>query len=392
MREAVIVSCTRTAIGKAFKGSLINSRPDELIASCMKACVDKSGINPELLEDVIVGCAMPQDEQGMNLGRIALLKAGFPVSVPGMTINRFCSSGLQSIALACERILAGGADAIMAGGVESMSMVNFLNARMHPDPALYAQSPNAYLSMGVTSENVAIKYGISRQECDQFALESNIKAGNAISSGKFTDEITPITVTKRTLDNKGKVKTNSFEFATDEGPRPNSTLEGLGKLRPAFNPKGVSTAGNSSQVSDGAAAVLVTSKEFAKNHNLPIIATFKGFQVAGVPPEIMGIGPSYAVPKLLQKANCKLEDIKVIELNEAFATQSLAVIRDLKLNTKIVNPNGGAIALGHPLGCTGSKLTVSAIHEAQRRGGGLALITMCIGGGMGAAGLFEVEA
>ncbi|MCM8535636.1 MAG: thiolase family protein [Lentisphaeraceae bacterium] len=391
MREAVIVSCTRTAIGKAFKGSLTNTRPDELMATVLKSCIEDSKIDPEVLEDIIVGCAMPQDEQGMNLGRIALLKAGFPVSVPGMTINRFCSSGLQSIALACERIVAGGADAIIAGGVESMSMVNFLTGRMHPDAELYAESPNCYLSMGVTSENVAKQYGISRTECDQFALESNQKAGAAIASGRFKDEITPITVKSRKLGADGKVKILEKSFDTDEGPRPNSTLEGLGKLRPAFNPKGgVSTAGNSSQVSDGAAAVLVTSREFAESHGLPIMATFRGFQVAGVPPEVMGIGPSFAVPKLMKKANKKISDLNVIELNEAFATQSIAVMRDLELNKDIVNPNGGAIALGHPLGCTGAKLTVSAIHEAQKRGGGLALVTMCIGGGMGAAGLFEV--
>lgn len=391
MKEAVIVSCARTAVGKAFKGSLVNTRPDELMATVLKACIERSGIDPEALEDVIVGCAMPQDEQGMNLGRIALLKAGFPVSVPGMTINRFCSSGLQSIALACERVQSGGADAIIAGGVESMSMVNFLTGRMHPDAALFAQSPNTYLSMGVTAENVAAKYGISREECDQFALESNLRAAAAISSGKFKEEIVPITVTRRQPGADGKVHVRSFEFDTDEGPRGNSSLEGLGKLRPAFNPRGVSTAGNSSQVSDGAAAVLVTSREFAQVNGLPIVASFKGFQVAGVPPEIMGIGPSYAVPKLIEKSGCKLTDVKTIELNEAFATQSLAVIRDLEFNKNIVNPNGGAIALGHPLGCTGAKLTVSAIHEAKRQGGGLALVTMCIGGGMGAAGLFEVE-
>ena len=272
-----------------------------------------------------------------------------------------------------------------------MSMVNFLTGRMHPDAALFAQSPNTYLSMGVTAENVAAKYGISREECDQFALESNLRAAAAISSGKFKEEIVPITVTRRQPGADGKVHVKSFEFDTDEGPRGNSSLEGLGKLRPAFNPRGVSTAGNSSQVSDGAAAVLVTSREFAQVNGLPIIASFKGFQVAGVPPEIMGIGPSYAVPKLIEKSGCKLTDVKTIELNEAFATQSLAVIRDLEFNKNIVNPNGGAIALGHPLGCTGAKLTVSAIHEAKRQGGGLALVTMCIGGGMGAAGFFEVE-
>ena len=390
MREAVIVSGARTAVGKALKGSLVNTRPDELIATCLKAAVDRGKLNPDDIEDVIVGCAMPQDEQGMNLGRIALLKAGFSVNVPGVTINRFCSSGLQSIAMACDRILAGGADVILAGGVESMSMVNFLNARMYPDADLFKGAPSTYLSMGVTAENVAAKYKISRQECDEFAMNSNIKAGEAIKKGNFEDEIVPVKIESRRPGKNGGVEVFGKEFKVDEGPRPDTTVEALGRLRPAFNPKGVSTAGNSSQISDGAAAVLVTSKEYAKANNLEILATYKGFHVSGVPPEIMGIGPSIAVPELLKRTGTKLDDIKVIELNEAFATQSLAVIKDLKLNTEIVNPNGGAIALGHPLGCTGSKLTLTALHEAKRRGGGLALVTMCIGGGMGAAGLFEV--
>jgi len=390
MREAVIVSSARTAVGKALKGSLINVRPDAMMATCLKAVVDRGKVNPDDIEDVIIGCAMPQDEQGMNLGRIALLKAGFSVNVPGVTINRFCSSGLQSIAMACDRIIAGGADVVLAGGVESMSMVNFLNARMYPDAALFNNAPNTYLSMGVTAENVAMKYGISREECDEFAMQSNIKAGEAIKKGNFEEEIVPLLIDIRRPGEVGKIKIATKEFKVDEGPRPDTTMEALGRLRPAFSPKGVSTAGNSSQVSDGAAAVLITSREYAKANNLEIMATYKGFHVAGVPPEIMGIGPSKAVPELLKRTNTKLEDIKVIELNEAFATQSLAVIRDLNLNTEIVNPNGGAIALGHPLGCTGSKLTVTAINEAKRRGGGLALVTMCIGGGMGAAGLFEV--
>ena len=390
MREAVIVSGARTAVGKAFKGTLSKSRPDELMATCLKAAIERGKVNPEDIEDVIVGCAMPQAEQGMNLGRIALLKAGFSVNVPGMTINRFCSSGLQSIAQACDRIIAGGADVILAGGVESMSLVNFLNARMYPDAALFKQAPNTYLSMGVTAENVAAKYGITRQQCDEFALESNIKAGEAIRKGKFEDEIVPVTVESRRPGKPGMIDVLTKEFKVDEGPRPDSTLEALGRLRPAFNPKGVSTAGNSSQVSDGAAAVLITSKEYAKANNLEILATYRGFHVSGVPPEIMGIGPSKAVPELMKRTGTKLADVKVIELNEAFATQSLAVIKDLGLNKDIVNPNGGAIALGHPLGCTGSKLTLTALYEAKRRGGGLALVTMCIGGGMGAAGLFEV--
>ncbi len=390
MREAVIVSGARTPVGKAFRGSLAKTRPDELMAICLKATIERSKVNPADIEDVVVGCAMPQAEQGMNLGRIALLKAGFSVNVPGMTINRFCSSGLQSIAIACDRIISGGAEVIIAGGVESMSMVNFLSARMYPDPYLLKDAPNTYLSMGITAENVALKYGINRQQCDEFAFESHQKALNAIKKGHFKDEIIPVRTESRKLLPNGKIEVITNEFSMDEGPRADSSLEALGKLPPAFHPKGVSTAGNSSQVSDGAAALLITSREYAEDNNLEILATYRGFQVAGVPPEIMGIGPSVAVPKLLKKSGVKLADIKVVELNEAFATQSLAVIQDLGLNKDLVNPNGGAIALGHPLGCSGSKLVLTALQEAKRKGGGLALVTMCIGGGMGAAGLFEV--
>ena len=389
MNEAVIVSGARTAVAKAFRGTLRNYRPDDMMSHCLKASIDRSGIDPKDLEDVIVGCATPEQDQGMNIGRIALLKAGIDHSVPGMTINRFCSSGLQSIALACERIIAGGADAILAGGVESMSMVNFLTARMYPNPELMNESPNTYLNMGMTAENVAVQYKISREQADEFSLGSHEKAIAAISKGNFKDEIAPMDVTSIS-EKGGEIVEKTTTFDTDEGPRPGSSMAALAKLRPAFSPRGVCTAANSSQVSDGAAAVLVTSRKYAEANGLKIEAVFKGFQVAGVAPEIMGIGPVAAVPKLLEKTGVKLSDIKTIELNEAFAVQSLAVMNELGLNPDIVNPNGGAIALGHPLGCTGAKLTLTAINEVKRQGGGYALVTMCIGGGMGAAGLFEV--
>ena len=390
MKEAVIICGSRTAVGKAFKGSLKNTRPDEMAAACLKDILSKAPIDPNDIDDVILGCAMPQAEQGMNLGRIALLKAGFPVAVPGMTINRFCSSGLQAIAIACERIMVDAADVILAGGVESMSMVNFLNARMYPNPELFQASPNTYLNMGLTGENVARQYKLSREEIDEFSLNSHLKAAAAIAKGNFKDEIVTLEVIQRRPGKNGSIDVKTSAFDTDEGVRADSSMAGLGKLRPVFSSRGVCTAGNASQVSDGAAVLMVTSREYAEAHNLEILARFRGFKVAGVAPEIMGIGPSAAVPKLLDRTGAKMADIKVIELNEAFAAQSLAVIRDLGLDTSIVNPNGEAIALGHPLGCTGAKLTLTALHEAKRQGGGQALVTMCIGGGMGAAGLFEV--
>lgn len=390
MKEAVIICGSRTAVGKAFKGSLKNTRPDEMAAACLKDILSKAPIDPNDIDDVILGCAMPQAEQGMNLGRIALLKAGFPVAVPGMTINRFCSSGLQAIAIACERIMVDAADVILAGGVESMSMVNFLNARMYPNPELFQASPNTYLNMGLTGENVARQYKLSREEIDEFSLNSHLKAAAAIAKGNFKDEIVTLEVIQRRPGKNGSIDVKTSAFDTDEGVRADSSMAGLGKLRPVFSSRGVCTAGNASQVSDGAAVLMVTSREYAEAHNLEILARFRGFQVAGVAPEIMGIGPSAAVPKLLDRTGAKMADIKVIELNEAFAAQSLAVIRDLGLDTSIVNPNGEAIALGHPLGCTGAKLTLTALHEAKRQGGGHALVTMFIGGGMGAAGLFEV--
>lgn len=390
MNEAVIVTGARTAVGKAFKGTLSKARPDDMAAACIKACVKRAGLDPVLIDDVVLGCATPEQDQGMNLGRIALLRAGFPVSVPGMTVNRFCSSGLQTIAQSAERIIAGGADAIIAGGVESMSMVNFLTARMYPNPDIAQCAPDTYLTMGLTSENVAKQYNVSREEADAFSCASHDKAIAAIKNGNFKDEIIPFAVTAKKVGADGKVSEKEIIFDTDEGPRAGSTPEALAKLRPAFTPKGVSTAGNSSQTSDGAAAVLVTSRKFAEEHNLEILATYKGFQVSGVDPAIMGIGPIEAIPKVLKRTGLKQDDLKVIELNEAFAVQSVAVVRELGLNSNVVNPNGGAIALGHPLGCSGAKLTLTALHEAKRQGGGLAMVTMCIGGGMGAAGIFEV--
>ena len=390
MKEAVIVANARTAVGRAYKGSLRNSRPDDLMATCLKACIDRSGIDPQDLDDIVVGCATPEKDQGMNIGRIALLKAGFPVQVPGMTINRFCSSGLQSIALAADRIIAGGADAILAGGVECMSMSNLLTARMYPNPDLMSTQPETYMAMGLTAEAVAQKYNISREDADAFAVESHMKALKALETGAFEDEIVPVEVSSKTLAPGGKINEQNFSFAQDEGPRKGTTPEALAKLRPAFSPKGLSTAGNSSQVSDGAAAVLVCSRDYAEKNGLEIQAIYKGFQLAGVPPEIMGIGPVVAVPKVLKQVGLTLDDMKVIELNEAFAVQSLAVINELGLDKSKVNPLGGAIALGHPLGCTGAKLTVTALNETKRQGGGHFMVTMCIGGGMGAAGVFEV--
>ena len=390
MKEAVIVANARTAVGRAYKGSLKNTRPDDLMATCLKACIERSGIKAEDLDDVIVGCATPEKDQGMNLGRIALLKAGFPVQVPGMTVNRFCSSGLQSIALAADRIMAGGADAILAGGVECMSMSNLLTARMYPNPELMATAPETYMAMGLTAEAVAQKYNISREDADAFAVESHRKALAALESGAFEDEIVDFEVFSKSLGKDAKVQEKSLSFKQDEGPRPETTVEALAKLRPAFSPRGMSTAGNSSQVSDGAAAVLVCSREYAEANGLEIQAVYKGFQLAGVPPEIMGIGPVAAIPKVLKQTGLSLDDMKVIELNEAFAAQSLAVINELGLDQSKVNPLGGAIALGHPLGCTGAKLTVTALNETKRQGGGYFMVTMCIGGGMGAAGIFEV--
>ena len=395
MREAVIVTSLRTAVGKAPRGALRHTRPDDMAAAVLSELLRRTpGLAADEIEDVILGCAMPEAEQGMNMGRISSLRAGLPHTVSGMTINRFCSSGLQSIAMAAERILAGFADVIIAGGAESMSMVPMTGHKLAPNPWLADSYPDVYLNMGLTAENLARKYGIAREEADAFALASHQKAAAAIRDGKFKDEIVPLEVTTMVVSggpdgNGGKPESTKRIFEVDEGPRPDSSLEALAKLRPVFHAQGIVTAGNSSQMSDGAAAAVVMSGERAKALGLNPLARFLAFATGGVPPEIMGIGPVAAIPKALRLAGVKLADIDLIELNEAFAAQSLAVIREAGLDPAKVNVNGGAVALGHPLGCTGAKLTATLLAEMKRRGSRYGLVTMCIGGGMGAAGVFE---
>jgi len=389
MREVVVVSALRTPVGRAFKGTLRSTRPDDLAAIAMKAALERV---PELdtkeIEDVILGCAMPEGEQGMNVARIAALRAGLPVEVSAMTINRFCSSGLQAIAMAAERIQAGGADVIVAGGTESMSMIPMGGNKISPNPWLVDHYPDSYLSMGLTAERVAQRFGISRAQCDEFSLASHQKALAALQAGKFDDEIVAVPVTF-TTPNGSKPKKTEITFKQDEGPRADTSLEALGALKPAFHVKGVTTAGNSSQMSDGAAAAVVMSAERAKALGIKPLARYVSFATAGYKPEEMGLGPVFAIPKALKLAGLKLDQIDVIELNEAFAAQSLAVIQEARLDPAKVNPNGGAIALGHPLGCTGAKLTASVIRELKRRNARYGMVTMCVGGGMGAAGIFE---
>ena len=391
MREAVIVSAVRTAVGKAPKGTLKYMRPDEMGAAAIREALARCpGLEPGAVEDVIMGCAMPEAEQGMNVARAAAIRAGLPVETSAMTINRFCSSGLEAIALAADRIRSGGADVIVAGGLETMSMIPMGGHSIRPNPALVESYPDFYLNMGLTAENVAQKYGIGRAEQDAFAVQSHQRAAAAIAAGKFQEEIVPLTVTLESLDAKGRKQKKEMTFDTDEGVRADSSVEGLGKLRPAFHVKGTVTAGNASQMSDGAAAVVIMSDEKAKELGLKPLARFVAYATAGCAPEEMGIGPIHAIPKVLQKAGLTIDDIGVIELNEAFAAQSLAIIKTLGLDTEKVNVNGGAIALGHPLGCTGAKLTASIIREMQRREARYGLITMCVGGGMGAAGVIEL--
>ena len=404
MKEAVIASSVRTPVGKAFKGTLRATRPDDLAAIAIQEAIRRvPGLDPKEIEDVILGCAMPEAEQGMNVARNAALRAGLPVEISAITINRFCSSGLQSIAMAAERIMAGHGDVILAGGTESMTMIPMGGNKVSPNPWLMDHNPDAYLSMGLTAENVARKYGITREEADEFSLASHKKALAAIAAGKFKDEIVAVEV-KTTMVANGangspnaltasghaaKAKTTTTLFEMDEGPRADTSLEALAKLKPAFHARGTTTAGNSSQMSDGAAATIVMSGERARALGVKPMARFLGFATAGVPPEIMGIGPAYAIPKVLKLTGLTLDQIEVIELNEAFAVQSLAVIRMLGIDPARVNPNGGAIALGHPLGCTGAKLTASILRELERRNARYGMVTMCIGGGMGAAGIFE---
>ena len=394
MREAVIVSSVRTPVGKASKGVLRATRPDNLAAVVIKEAIARAGgLDPKEIEDVILGCAMPEAEQGMNVARIASLRAGLPVETSAMTINRFCSSGLQAIALAAERIMAGQGDVAVAGGTESMSMVPMGGNKISPNPSLMDSYPDAYLGMGLTAENLAKKYGITREQSDEFSLASHQKALAAIAAGKFKDEIVPVEVNYVSFESNGngnsKAKNVKINFDTDEGPRSDTSVEVLGKLKPAFHARGVVTAGNSSQMSDGAAAAVVMSAERARALGLKPLARFLAFATAGCLPEEMGVGPVYAIPKALKIAGLTLDQIDVIELNEAFAAQSLAVIKLAGLDPARVNVNGGAIALGHPLGCTGAKLTATILRELDRRKGRYGMVTMCVGGGMGAAGIFE---
>ena len=390
-RDAVIVAAKRTASGKANRGSLRFMRPDSLGGIVIQDLLAKTGIDPVEIEDVIMGCAFPEASQGLNVARQCALLGGLPDQVPGVTVNRFCSSGLQTIAMAAERILSGGADCIIAGGVESMSLVPMGGISVQPNPNLVRERPEIYVSMGITAENVAAKYGVSREDQDAFALRSHQRAVAAIQSGVFEEQITPVHVQKTFVASNGDLETETAEFRVDEGPRPDSTLEALGSLKPVFKMGGTVTAGNSSQMNDAAAAVMVMSREKAESLGLKPIARFLSFDVAGVAPEIMGIGPVEAIPKALKRAGLELSDIDLIELNEAFAAQALAVIRETGMDPELVNINGGAIAVGHPLGCTGAKLTTQILYDLIRLDNEFGLVTMCVGGGMGAAGIFQRE-
>jgi acetyl-CoA acyltransferase len=390
MPEAVIVSAVRTAVGKAPKGTLRATRPDDLGAIAIQGALDRvPNLDKKEVEDVIIGCAMPEAEQGMNVARICALRAGLPIESAAMTVNRYCASGLQSIALAAERIRGGGAEVVIAGGTESMSLVPMGGNKISINPWLEEHYPDSYLSMGLTAERVARHYGISREEADQFALASHQKALAAVAACKFAQEIVPVPVTFLAPDGKSKLKKTEIEFKVDEGPRSDTSLEALARLKPAFHAKGTVTAGNSSQTSDGAAAAVVMSDQRAQALGLKPLARFVAFAYAGCLPEEMGIGPVYAIPKALKLAGLTLDQIDLIELNEAFAAQSLAVIKTLGLDMARVNVNGGAIALGHPLGCTGAKLTAGLLQEMKRRNVKYGMVTMCVGGGMGAAGIFE---
>ena len=390
MREAVIVSAVRTAVGKAPKGTLRTTRPDEMGATVIKEAMARvPGLEASEVEDVIMGCAMPEAEQGMNVARSAAIRAGLPVETSAMTINRFCSSGLQSIAMAADRIKSGGADVIVAGGLETMSMIPMGGHIIRPNPYLVDHYPDFYLSMGLATENVARKYEVTREQQDEFALRSHTRAAAALDADKFKDEVVPLHVVLEELDEKGKKQRREVVFDKDEGVRRDSSAEGLAKLKPAFHVKGTITAGNASQMSDGAAAAIVMSDSRARELGAKPMARFIAYATAGCPPEEMGIGPVFAIPKALKLAGLTLNDIDVIELNEAFAAQSIAVIKTLGLDPDKVNVNGGAIALGHPLGCTGAKLTASILRELERRNGRYGMVTMCVGGGMGAAGIFE---
>ena len=390
MQEAVIVSIVRTAVGKAPRGALRSTRPDEMAAAAIQEALRRvPALDFSEVEDVVLGCAMPEAEQGNNVARVAALRAGLPVTTSAMTINRFCSSGLQAIALASERILAGSVEAIIAGGTETMSLIPMGGYHFSPNPYLMEHYPDAYLNMGLTAENLAAKYHITREEQDQFALRSHQRATAAIEQKKFREEIVPLDVIEVSLNGGNKPQTRKVKFETDEGPRRDTSIEALAKLKPAFHAHGTVTAGNASQMSDGAAAAVVMSLARAKALGFTPLARFVSYATAGCPPEEMGVGPVYAIPKALKLAGLKLADMDVIELNEAFAAQALSVIKLAGLDIDKTNVNGGAIALGHPLGCTGAKLTATLLGELKRRKARYGLVTMCVGGGMGAAGIFE---
>ncbi len=390
MSEPVIVAAARTPTGKANKGSLRFTYPDTLGGEVIKSLLQRApSLKPEMVDDVIMGCAFPEASQGMNVARQCALLGGLPPSVPAATVNRFCSSGLQTIAQAAERIMAGNADAIIAGGVETMSMVPMGGNTLRPNPELVDNYPEVYISMGLTAENVAEKYEVSREDQDAFAYQSHKRAIKAWDEDRFEEQIVPVEVSEKLVTSDGEMEENSFIFEVDEGPRRDTSKEVLAKLNPVFKQAGTVTAGNSSQMNDAAAGVVVMSQEKADELELKPMARFVGFAVAGVPPEIMGIGPLEAIPKVLKQTGLNKNDIDLIELNEAFASQSLAVIRGLDLDPGIVNVNGGAIAMGHPLGCTGAKLSTQILYEMKRRGSRYGMVTMCVGGGMGAAGIFE---
>ncbi len=388
--DPVIVAAARTAVGKAKRGSLATYRPDEMAVMVVQDLLRRvEGFNPEMIDDLILGCAFPEGPQGMNVARMVGLRAGLPVSVPAETVNRFCASGVQSIAHAAFAIMAGQMEIAIAGGTESMTMVPMTGFKFAPDPHLAENYPEAFTNMGLTAENVAEKYGISREEQDVFSLQSHQKAITAIETGAFEEQIVPLEVNLIEPGSNGHPENRTYTFKIDDGPRRDTSLEALTRLRPAFKQNGTVTAGNSSQMSDGAAGVIIMSRAKADTLGLKPLVRFIAYAVGGVPPEIMGMGPTAAVPKALELAGLSLDEIELIELNEAFAAQGLAVIRELDLNVEITNVNGGAIALGHPLGCTGAKLTVQLINEMKRRDIQFGMVTMCIGGGMGAAGIFE---
>jgi acetyl-CoA acyltransferase len=390
MKEAVVVSAVRTAVGKAPRGILKDTRPDDIAAIVIKEALSRApGLKVEEVDDFVLGCAFPESDQGLNLARVVAMRAGFPYTLPGQTVNRFCSSGLQAIATAAYEIMVGATEVMIAGGVEFMSQVPIMGLTPSPNPYLVEHNPQVYTSMGLTAENVAEKFGITREEQDRFALLSHQKAAKAIKEGKLKEEIIPIPAKVKEIKEDGTVVVKEVIFDTDEGVRYDASLEGMASLKSVFKAKGTVTAGNSSQTSDGAGALILMSREKAEALKLKPMATFRSFAVAGVPPEIMGVGPAYAVPKALKKAGLTIKDIGLVELNEAFASQALYVIRELGLNLDIVNVNGGAIAVGHPLGCTGAKLTTTLLYEMKRRKVRYGLVTMCIGGGMGAAGIFE---